>query len=102
MSKKSRTKGNKRELEIVHIAQQNGFAATKESAMYKSTHDISWPLLGKEWKVEAKARNSGFKQIYAWLRDRDALLVRADRERWLLVVPLVDALPVMKIAEARK
>jgi hypothetical protein len=102
VGKASRAKGSRRELELTHLGQENGFAVTKRSGMYVSGHDLDWPLCGKDWRVEVKSRASGCRTLYRWLEDRDAVLVKADRERWLLVVPLVDALPVMKIAEARK
>jgi hypothetical protein len=87
--RKSRDKGARREREPLHLSQEHGFAVTKHSGMYKAGHDLSWPLLDREWRVEVKARAKGFREIYRWLQDRDALLVRADRERWLLVVPLL-------------
>ena len=93
--RRSRNKGGRRELEVLHLGQDHGFAVTKHSAMYRSGHDLSWPLLNREWRVEIKARKD-VRELYRWLRDRDALIVRADRERWLLVVPLLDAIPVMK------
>jgi hypothetical protein len=82
--------------------------------VYKVGHDISWPLLDREWRVEVKARASGCRTLYRWLDGRDAAVIKADRERWLLVVefinkviifgrvPLLDAIPVMKRAEGNK
>jgi hypothetical protein len=36
VSRRSRDKGNRRELEVLHLAQDAGFAATKTSGMFKS------------------------------------------------------------------
>jgi hypothetical protein len=102
MSNRSRRKGARRELEILHLAQEQAFAVTKHSGMYKVGHDINWPLLDREWRVEVKSRAKGCATLYRWLEDRDAVVVKADRERWLLVVPLLDAIPIMKKAEGKK
>lgn len=42
--------------------------------------------LGLIWEV--KRREDGFKQLYGWLENRDALALRADRKKWLVVLPL--------------
>ncbi len=39
-------------------------------------------------RYECKVRAGGFKQLYEWLGDNDALAVKADRKPWLIVVPL--------------
>lgn len=50
-------------------------------------------------RVEVKARAKGFAQLYAWLEGRDALVIKADRRRPLVVLPLALALEVMRAAE---
>jgi Holliday junction resolvase len=102
MSRRSRDKGARREREVLHLAQDAGFAATKHSGVYKSGHDVSWPLGGREWRIEVKARASGCRMLYRWLENRDAVLIKGDYERWLLVVPLLDAIPAIKAAEQAK
>lgn len=42
--------------------------------------------MGMTW--ECKVRADGFKQLYTWLENRDALAVKADRKEWLVVMPL--------------
>lgn len=42
--------------------------------------------LGLRWEV--KRRENGFRQLYGWLGNADALAVRADRREWLVVMPL--------------
>jgi hypothetical protein len=44
-------------------------------------------MLG-EFQVEAKVRASGFKTLYKWKGENDALIVSADRAAPLLVVTL--------------
>lgn len=48
---------------------------------------VSVPYLGKG---EIKRRADGFKQLYNWLADNDFLAVRADRKKWLVVMPMDD------------
>lgn len=42
--------------------------------------------LGITWEV--KVRKDGFKQLYGWLEKVDALAVKADRKRWLIIIPV--------------
>jgi hypothetical protein len=65
----------------------------------KFSGDLSIPICGRDLTVEAKSRGSGFKQIYSWLKGRDALIVRADRQNPLLIVPLKLAAEVVLAAE---
>ncbi|MHB1701890.1 MAG: hypothetical protein ACYCSN_17520 [Acidobacteriaceae bacterium] len=39
-------------------------------------------------RFECKVSASGFKQLYEWLGDNDALAVKADRKPWLIVMTL--------------
>jgi hypothetical protein len=41
---------------------------------------------GLRW--ECKARATGFRQLYSWLSRVDALALKADRQPWLVCVPL--------------
>ena len=43
-----------------------------------------------EWVLEIKCRASGFKQIYEWLGDNDALVIKADNKRELVVLDMGD------------
>jgi hypothetical protein len=99
MSIKSRRKGAKEELAIVKLLQAKGFAAEKVSAMYRAGPDLSVPLLGVDRDVEVKVRATGFSQLYAWLTDRDILIVRADRREPLVIVPLKLAVEIAAKAE---
>jgi hypothetical protein len=39
---------------------------------------------GKIW--ECKARKDGFKQFYKWIDGKDALVIKADGKKWLVVM----------------
>ena len=45
-----------------------------------------------------KVRGTGFAQLYAWLADRDLLIVRADRAPPLVVLPLTLAVEIAMFA----
>jgi Holliday junction resolvase len=88
----SRDKGNRRERAIVKFLQGRGFAAERVplsgSAGGSYLGDLTVPVLNIDRVVEVKARANGFKQLYAWLVDRDILIVQADRSEPLVVLPL--------------
>jgi Holliday junction resolvase len=102
MSKKSRDKGARGEREAVRIMQEHGLAAEKVSAMYRPGEDISCPVLGEDWGIEVKWRANGFKQLYAWLGDRRAVLLRADNQEFLFVTRLADGCRIISKAEGNK
>jgi Holliday junction resolvase len=99
MSKKSRDKGNRTERNVVHALQEQGIAAEKVSRMYKPGADLSVPVLGIDRNIEVKSRATGFSRLYAWLEDRYALVVKADRQEPLVIIRLRDAAEVAKTAE---
>jgi hypothetical protein len=99
MSAKSRRKGARTELEIVHTLQDAGIAGEKVSRMYRPGADLSVPLLGVDRDVEVKSRAHGFKQIYDWMADRDVLVIKSDRQTPLVVVRLPFAIEVARAAE---
>jgi len=83
MGKASRSKGNRRELEIAKL-----LGATKISYMYNPGPDLQMPD-GRY--VEVKARAEGFKTLYKWLDDDASILaLKADRKGWLIVQHLED------------
>jgi hypothetical protein len=96
---KSRRKGARAELALVHFLQGHGFAAEKISGMYKRGPDLSVPLLGIDRSVEVKIRANGFRELYGWLQDRDLLIIRADRRELLVILRLQLAAEVAKAAE---
>ena len=102
----ARQKGNGLERALVRALRGNGFAAERVplsgSAGGSYTSDLTVPLLGRDLRVEAKARGNGFQQLYSWLNGADLLIVRADRSEPLVVVPLRLAIEIAKAAEQSK
>jgi hypothetical protein len=102
----SRQKGDRLERAVVRLLQDAGFGAERVplsgSAGGSFSGDITTPLLGRDLVVEAKARANGFAQLYAWLEDRDALIIKADRREPLVVLPLRLAVEIAAAAERGK
>jgi Holliday junction resolvase len=98
-----RRKGDRLERSLVRARQDNGFAAERVplsgSVGGSYTGDLTVPLLGRDLRIEAKARGTGFNQLYAWLTGADLLIVRADRSEPLVIVPLRLAIEIAKAAE---
>ena len=96
MGSKSRRKGRKAELEIVHRHEGgSGFAGIDVpckraqptgEADSKETPDL---LVGECLTAESKARagGAGFTTIERWLGDHDLLFLRRDRKEPLVVMP---------------
>jgi hypothetical protein len=102
MSIKSRRKGARGELALVRLLQDRGFAAEKISRMYKRGPDLSVPLLGIDRSIEIKIRSNGFRELYSWLDGADLLIVRADRQEPLVVVPLKLGIEIARAAEQNR
>lgn len=98
-----RRKGDIFERALVRAFQDVGFAAERVplsgSAGGSYSGDFSVPLLGRDLTIEAKIRKHGFKELYAWLENRDALIIRADHHHPLVVAPLKLALEIALVAE---
>jgi Holliday junction resolvase len=101
-----RQKGNRAERALVKFLQERGFAAERvplsgsAGGSYKG--DLSVPVLGINRVVEVKVRAKGFRELYAWLIDRDILIVRADRSEPLVVLPLKLAAEIAAKAEGER
>ncbi|SDZ00335.1 hypothetical protein [Thermoactinomyces sp. DSM 45892] len=97
MGKAQRDKGARSEREFAKLIQ--GERVPLSGALggsYKG--DVKG--LGLQW--ECKVRGSGFKQIYGWLNGNDALAVKADRQKWLAVLPVETLLKLLHDAKARR
>lgn len=92
MGIKSRRKGARIELEILHQLQDAGLSAEKLSYAWRKIHDLK--LLN--YKLEIKCRANGFKQLYKWVEPVDILIVRADRSEPLAVLPLTTLIELIK------
>ena len=88
----SRRKGATAELAVAHIGQAAGFAVTKRSGMYVVGHDLDWPLLGVDRRVEIKRHAAGQGRLDGWLEPVYAVVHRGDRREWLVTLRLRDAI----------
>jgi len=50
---------------------------------------------GDKWVIEVKCRKDGFKQIYDWKDTHDALVIKADNKKALVVVDFDDFLELV-------
>jgi hypothetical protein len=95
-----RNKGARTERGIVKALQANGIAAARVplsgSAGGRFAGDVILPLMGRDLRVEVKARADGFRELYGWLTARDALIVKADRQEPLVVERLSLAIQITK------
>lgn len=87
-----RRKGNRLERQLVELLQRAGIAPEgvpfSGSGGGKFAGDISVLLLGADHCCECKVRGKAFGQLYAWLDQRDLLIIRQDRREPLVIIPL--------------
>lgn len=104
--RRSRDKGNRAERAILRFFQDRGFAAERAplsgSAGGSYRGDLTIPVIGRDLVCEVKVRGAGFGQLYAWLIDRDVLIVRTDRSEPLVILPLRLAAEIAAAAERGK
>lgn len=103
--KKSRDKGARGERHLVNYLQDQGFAALRiplSGASKGFKGDVTTPLLGIDRKLEVKVRADGFRELYGWLDDNFALVIKADRRETLVVLRLRDGVEIAKTAEQRR
>ncbi len=87
----SRKKGYRIENELVNILKERGIEAYRvplSGGAPGFAGDIIIALNEKEYICEVKSRGEGFRQIYKWLEGKDMLFVKADRKKYLAVIPL--------------
>lgn len=98
-----RRKGDRVERTVVRALKDHGFAAQRVplsgAARGRFGGDVSVPLLGRDRRVEVKARANGFRRLYDWLGDHDFLIVKADRREPLVILPLDLATEIAAVAE---
>ena len=100
LGKKSRDKGARFEREIVESARVHGLECGRvplSGALPDHPGDVALiDAHGDRWLIEAKKRADGFRQIYGWLdAEADMLVIGADRQPALAVIPLDDFLAVL-------
>ncbi len=110
MGMKSRRKGYRIEREIVLALRDAGFAAERcdlsggGTSKATSGFDVCLPLLSVDRRVEVKCLANGFRTLYNWLATgpADLLVVRADHEAPLAVVPWPLFIELIQTAESKK
>ncbi len=104
--KKSRDKGARGERHLVNFLQDHGFAAERVplsgAAGGSFKGDVSVPIGGADRRLEVKVRADGFREIYGWLAENYALVIKADRRDTLVVLRLRDGIEIAKQAEQQR
>ena len=91
MPSRSKSKGDREELNLVHAARDVGLRA-RRIPLSGAVEGFKGDVIIKDqrendWTIECKHRAAGFKTIYAWLADYiDVLTIRADRQPRLVVM----------------
>jgi len=99
MSKMQRDKGNRFERAIVNAFKANNIEAKRvplSGATNFAKGDVLAEGKGKTYQLELKARQNGFKQLYGWIDGNDALVIKADRQEALVVLPLSEFINLIK------
>lgn len=52
--------------------------------------------LGLRFQVKMRGTGGGFKSLYEWLKDHEALAIRRDRAEWLVVLPVTTLLNLLQ------
>ncbi len=104
MGKSQRDKGARNEVALVNILKEFGLPAERvplSGACGGSFGgDISIAATGGPFKIEAKLRSDGFRELYKWIDGNHALIVRADRREALAIVRLPDFITMFKAYES--
>lgn len=83
----SRGKGSRGEREIVKLMGGERVPLSGAAGGSFSGDVINIPYIGV---AEVKRRRDGFRQLYSWLGENDALFLRADRREWLVCIRAKD------------
>jgi hypothetical protein len=101
--RRPKAKGARLERRLVDLLQRAGIGAERiplsGSAGGKFAGDLSIPILGIDRCAECKVRGKGFGRLYAWLAQRDLLIIRQDRREPLVVIPIRPAIEIAVAAE---
>src|SRR5262245_14485966 len=100
--RRSRDKGDRTERGVVELMRAAGFDAQRiplsGSCGGRFVGDVVVPMMGQDRRWEVKCRATGFRQLYGWLADHYGLILKADRERPLAVLPLETLLSIISKA----
>jgi hypothetical protein len=97
----SRTKGARTERSLVNAMQSHGAAVRvllSGAVGDRFAGDVLLPMMGRDFCVALTARADGFRELYRWLDQRDVLIVKADRQKPLVIVWLSLAAEIAKLA----
>ena len=88
MGKMQRDKGARFEREIVNKLEFHDIKAKRVPLSGASwlKGDIIANLNNEDYVFELKKRGNGFKQIYEWIDEPDALIICADRKKPLVIM----------------
>ena len=91
-----RRKGDRLERAVVEQFRSGGVEAKRVPLSGSADGypgDVVATIAGRELTVECKSRARS--PLYAWLEDRDALIVKADRQEPLIAMRLADLLELL-------
>jgi hypothetical protein len=100
--RRPRDKGARAERAMVRLLQGQGVPAKKISRVWCVGADLYVPILGVDRGVEVKCRAAGFSRLYDWLKQRDALIVKADRQEPLVVLRMSLAAEIAKASDVTR
>ena len=103
MPNRSKQKGDRCERQIVELLRSHGLNAFRVPLSGSCTgfrDDIEIRAPNRTWRLESKARGTGFGSIYRWLTGADILVLRADRQRPLVVVDLEEFAELLRASVA--
>ena len=80
--RRSRDKGNRRELEFAQLCGGQRVPLSG-AAGGEFCEDV---LMPNGWRAQVKSRADGFKTLYSALGNADVLALKADRKAWLIVM----------------
>lgn len=84
----SRVKGAVAERTLVRTFLDAGVTAEKVSRSGYTGHDVEITVGTVRLRVESKNHSNGFRRLYTWLKPVDILVLKANRQEALAVLPL--------------
>lgn len=88
MGKREQRKGKRVEYQVRDAFREMGFKCYRVPSSGNSQGFKGDLILEETFKVEVKARKDSFRTLYAWLKDSDILVIKADRKPALVVMSL--------------
>jgi hypothetical protein len=105
MGKSQRDKGKRNEVALVNLLKEAGLDARRVPLSGQGQKenefagDIVIPTRAGRFRIEAKLRADGFRELYKWIDGNHGVVVRADRKPALMVVRLSDFVELFKAAQ---